>query len=68
MQLVQHKVAAFAKRWAQATKQRATDPTQQIIRAGNCVQDPHTNKYVIAPAVVGRIVALGEQQQQQQQK
>lgn len=48
-------VAAFAKRWAQAAKQRAVAPSQQILTTGNCVRDPETHKYVVAPAVDGRI-------------
>jgi hypothetical protein len=31
----------------------------QVLRTGNCVQDPVTHQYVVAPAVDGRITRAG---------
>ena len=53
------KAASFARRWAQVTKQRDIAPEQRIIVTGNCVQDPKTHTYVVAPAVDGRIAIIG---------
>jgi hypothetical protein len=69
MQHSKRQVAAFAKRWAQAVKQQNTPASQQLIRTGNCVQDPETHLYVVAPAVDGRMkqvqqAAVAEQQAQ----
>jgi hypothetical protein len=59
MQGHKQRVASFAKRWAQVAKQQAVAPSQQILTTGNCVQDPATHKYVVAPAVDGRISMIG---------
>jgi len=59
MQGSKHKLVAFAKRWAQAAKHKGTAASEQILLTGNCVQDPATHKYVVAPAVDGRITLVG---------
>jgi hypothetical protein len=52
-------VVHFARRWAQAVKQKHTAPSQLIIKAGNCVQDPLTGQYVVSPVLDGRITRIG---------
>lgn len=66
MQGSKHKVASFARRWAQAAKQRNTPADQRIIATGNCVQCPDSHRYVVAPAVDGRIQLIGPSAEVQQ--
>jgi hypothetical protein len=56
-----HRVAHFARRWAQAVKHEGTPACDQILTTGNCVKDPVTQQYVVAPALDGRISRIDEQ-------
>eukprot|EP00775_Hariotina_reticulata_P012277 gene12277-12413_t len=52
------KVRVFAKRWAQATKHKGRDHGTDLIVTGNCIRHPQSNKYLVAPAVDGRITIV----------
>lgn len=51
----------FARRWQQAVKHRSTKAEQLLVATGNCVRDPVTNAYCVAPAPGGdgRITIVG---------